>query len=108
MPEENFKMDGFRCSLFSGFGWQAKQAPRVAVLFSGGWILLYTDGDWEGCPDSELTPFADSRILDGAGTRNPQRSGPPRRPKLLAHPATSLPHLGLILPWNRSSHRRVA
>lgn len=57
MPEENFKMDGFRCSLFSGFGWQAKQAPRVAVLFSGGWILLYTDGDWEGCPDSELPPL---------------------------------------------------
>src|SRR5215467_2248076 len=55
------------------------------------------DGDWEGCPDSELPPFADSRILDGAGARNPQRSGPPRRPKLLAHPATSRPHLGLIL-----------
>jgi len=35
MPEENFKMDGFRCSLFSGFGWQAKQAPRVGSVVLG-------------------------------------------------------------------------
>ena len=97
MPEAHFKVDGFCCSLFPGFGRQANKRRGWQCCSRAAGFYRTADGDWEGCPDSELPPLRIPEPWMALARGIPSGRVPPRRPKLLAHPATSRPHLGLIL-----------